>query len=176
MCRWSVGKQELVSQVSAAWMVIGDDDIPLTRALVGKAGGSGKRPWPTTPAGPGRPSPFSANYGHETRGSHRNPVISDRARSSTWPAPHCFSHDQGRDCTHHEGNRIERKELGLRSPHSWTTAIREFHCGGHSKSEPIPISGSAHHERRCQHFRVPEYIHSRFSSIFIDFPEKTRNS
>ena len=33
-----VGQEELVSQVLAAWMVVGDDDLPLNPRLVGKPG------------------------------------------------------------------------------------------------------------------------------------------
>ena len=33
-----VGQEELVSQVLAAWMVVGDDDFPLNPRLVGKPG------------------------------------------------------------------------------------------------------------------------------------------
>ena len=35
--RW-VGQEELVTQVLAAWIVIGDDDLPLNPRLVGKPG------------------------------------------------------------------------------------------------------------------------------------------
>ncbi len=41
-----VGQQELVSQVLAAWMVIGDDDLPLSPRLVGKPGVG---PWTPDP-------------------------------------------------------------------------------------------------------------------------------
>ena len=33
-----VGQEELVTQVLAAWMVVGDDDLPLSPRLVGKPG------------------------------------------------------------------------------------------------------------------------------------------
>ena len=33
-----VGQDELITQVVAAWMVIGDDDLPLNPRLVGKPG------------------------------------------------------------------------------------------------------------------------------------------
>jgi len=83
-----VGQQELVSQVLAAWMVIGDDDLPLSPRLVGKPG-VGK----TTLAYHagrvlGRPVYiFQATMDTRPEDLIVTPVISDAARSSTWPAP-----------------------------------------------------------------------------------------
>lgn len=45
-----VGQEELVTQVQAAWLMVGEEDLPLHPRLVGKPG-VGKQPLPIMPAG-----------------------------------------------------------------------------------------------------------------------------
>jgi MoxR-like ATPase len=156
-----VGQQELVSQVLAAWMVIGDDDLPLSPRLVGKPG-VGK----TTLA-------FQATMDTRPEDLIVTPVISDAGKIKYMASPIVSAMIKGGIALIDEGNRMSEK--------SWASLAPLMDNRRYVESIVAGIKIKAHPDFRlcttmnddASTFELPEYIHSRLQpQIFIDFPER----
>ncbi len=169
-----VGQQELVSQVLAAWMVIGDDDIPLNPRLVGKPG-VGK----TTlayHAGRVLRRPvyiFQATMDTRPEDLIVTPVISDAGKIKYMASPVVSAMIKGGIALIDEGNRMSEK--------SWASLAPLMDNRRYVESIVAGIKIKAHPDFRlcttmnddASTFELPEYIHSRLQpQIFIDFPER----
>ena len=171
--KW-VGYQELVTQVLAAWMVLGDDDIPLNPRLVGKPG-VGK----TTlayHAGRLRGKPvylFQATMDTRPEDLILTPVISEAGKVKYMASAIVSAMVKGGVAVIDEGNRMSEK--------SWASLAPLMDRRRYVESIVAGIKIKAHPEFRlcttmnddASTFELPEYIHSRLQPrIFIDFPER----
>ncbi|MBW2029317.1 MAG: AAA family ATPase [Deltaproteobacteria bacterium] len=170
--RW-VGQEELVTQVLAAWMVIGDDDLPLSPRLVGKPG-VGK----TTlayHAGRIMNRPvylFQATMDTRPEDLIVTPVISDQGKIKYMASSIVSAMVKGGVAIIDEGNRMSEK--------SWASLAPLMDSRRYVESIVAGIKIKAHPDFRlcttmnddASTFELPEYIHSRLQpQIFIDFPE-----
>jgi MoxR-like ATPase len=171
--KW-VGQPELVTQVLAAWLVIGDDDLPLNPRLVGKPG-VGK----TTlayHAGRMLKRPvylFQATMDTRPEDLIVTPVISEMGKIRYMASPVVSAMIKGGVAVIDEGNRMSEK--------SWASLAPLMDSRRYVESLVAGIKIKADKEFRlcttmnddASTFELPEYIHSRLQpQIFIDFPER----
>jgi MoxR-like ATPase len=169
-----VGQEELVSQVLAAWMVVGDDDLPLSPRLVGKPG-VGK----TTlayHAGRTLGKPvylFQATMDTRPEDLIVTPVIAEGGKINYMASPVVSAMIKGGIAVIDEGNRMSEK--------SWASLAPLMDNRRYVESIVAGIKIKAHSDFRicttmnddASTFELPEYIHSRLQpQIFIDFPER----
>lgn len=169
-----VGQDELVTQVLAAWLVIGDDDLPLSPRLVGKPG-VGKT---TLAYHAGRRLTRSVYLFQATMDTRPEdlivtPVISEAGKIRYMASPVLSAMIKGGVAIIDEGNRMSEK--------SWASLAPLLDSRRYVESIVAGIKIGAHPNfRMCttmnddaSTFELPEYIHSRLQpQIYIDFPEK----
>lgn len=169
-----VGQEELVTQVLASWLVIGDEDLPLNPRLVGKPG-VGK----TTlayHAGRTLQKPvylFQATMDTRPEDLIVTPVISDQGKIKYMASSIVSAMIKGGVAVIDEGNRMSEK--------SWASLAPLMDNRRYVESVVAGIKIKAHPDFRlcttmnddASTFELPEYIHSRLQpQIFIDFPER----
>ncbi len=169
-----VGRNELVSQVLAAWLVIGEEDYPLNPRLIGKPG-VGK----TTlayHAGRVLNRPvylFQATMDTRPEDLLITPVISEAGKIKYMASPIVTAMLKGGVAVIDEGNRMSEK--------SWASLAPLMDNRRYVESVVAGIKIKAHADFRlcttmnddASTFELPEYIHSRLQpQIFIDFPER----
>lgn len=169
-----VGQGELITQVLASWLVIGEDDLPLSPRLVGRPG-VGK----TTLAyhsgrSLGRPVYlFQATMDTRPEDLIVTPVISDRGKIKYTASPVVSAMIKGGVAVIDEGNRMSEK--------SWASLAPLLDSRRYVESIVAGIKIKADPEFRfcttmnddASTFELPEYIHSRLQpQIQIDFPER----
>ncbi len=169
-----VGQPELISQVLAAWLIVGDEDVPLNPRLVGKPG-VGK----TTlayHAGKALGKPvylFQATMDTRPEDLIVTPVISDNGKIKYMASSIVSAMIKGGVAVIDEGNRMSEK--------SWASLAPLLDNRRYVESVVAGIKIKAHPEFRlcttmnddASTFELPEYIHSRLQpQIFIDFPER----
>jgi MoxR-like ATPase len=171
--KW-VGQPELVTQVLAAWMVIGDEDLPLNPRLVGKPG-VGKT---TLAYHSGRMMNrpvylFQATMDTRPEDLIVTPVISEMGKVRYMASPVVSAMIKGGVAVIDEGNRMSEK--------SWASLAPLMDSRRYVESVVAGIKIKAHKDFRlcttmnddASTFELPEYIHSRLQpQIFIDFPER----
>ncbi len=168
-----VGQEELVTQVLASWIVIGDEDLPLYPRLVGKPGvgkttlayHSGRRM--------NRPVYlFQATMDTRPEDLIVTPVISDAGKIKYMASSIVSAMLKGGVAIIDEGNRMSEK--------SWASLAPLMDSRRYVESIVAGIKIKAHPDFRlcttmnddASTFELPEYIHSRLQPrIFIDFPE-----
>jgi MoxR-like ATPase len=169
-----VGQEELVTQVLAAWMVIGDEDLPLNPRLVGKPG-VGKT---TLAYHAGRllNRPvylFQSTMDTRPEDLIITPVISEAGKIRYMASPVVSAMVKGGIAIIDEGNRMSEK--------SWASLAPLMDSRRYVESIVAGIKIKAHPDFRlcttmnddASTFELPEYIHSRLQpQIFIDFPER----
>lgn len=169
-----VGQEDLVTQVLAAWLVIGDEDLPLNPRLVGKPG-VGK----TTlayHAGRGLNRPvylFQATMDTRPEDLIITPVISEAGKVRYMASPIVTAMVKGGIAIIDEGNRMSEK--------SWASLAPLMDSRRYVESIVAGVKIKAHPDFRicttmnddASTFELPEYIHSRLQpQILIDFPER----
>lgn len=169
-----VGQPELISQVLAAWLIVGDEDVPLNPRLVGKPG-VGK----TTlayHAGRALGKPvylFQATMDTRPEDLIVTPVISDNGKIKYMASSIVSAMIKGGVAVIDEGNRMSEK--------SWASLAPLLDNRRYVESVVAGIKIKAHPDFRlcttmnddASTFELPEYIHSRLQpQIFIDFPER----
>lgn len=169
-----VGQSELVTQVLASWLVIGDEDLPLSPRLLGKPG-VGK----TTLAyhagrSLGRPVYlFQATMDTRPEDLIVTPVISEGGKIKYMASSVVSAMIKGGVAIIDEGNRMSEK--------SWASLAPLLDNRRYVESIVAGIKIKAAPEFRlcttmnddASTFELPEYIHSRLQPrIFIDFPER----
>jgi MoxR-like ATPase len=168
-----VGQEDLVTQVLASWIVIGDDDLPLSPRLVGKPGvgkttlayHSGRRT--------NRPVYlFQATMDTRPEDLIVTPIISDAGKIKYMASSIVSAMLKGGVAIIDEGNRMSEK--------SWASLAPLMDSRRYVESIVAGIKIKAHPDFRlcttmnddASTFELPEYIHSRLQPrIFIDFPE-----
>ncbi len=169
-----VGQEDLVTQILAAWLVIGEDDLPLSPRLLGKPG-VGK----TTlayHAGRSLARPvylFQATMDTRPEDLIVTPVISEQGKIKYVASPVVSAMIKGGIAIIDEGNRMSEK--------SWASLAPLLDSRRYVESIVAGIKIKAHPNFRfcttmnddASTFELPEYIHSRLQpQIYIDFPER----
>ena len=169
-----VGQPELVTQVLAAWLVLGEDDLPLSPRLLGKPG-VGKT---TLAYHAGRVSDrpvylFQATMDTRPEDLIVTPVISEERQIRYTASPVVSAMIKGGAAVIDEGNRMSEK--------SWASLAPLLDSRRYVESIVAGIKIKAHPDFRlcttmnddASTFELPEYIHSRLQpQIHIDFPER----
>lgn len=169
-----VGREELVTQVLAAWLVIGEGDYPLNPRLVGKPG-VGKT---TLAYHAGRVLNRSVYLFQATMDTRPEdlivtPVISEGGRIKYMASSIVSAMIQGGVAVIDEGNRMSEK--------SWASLAPLMDARRYVESVVAGVKIKAHRDFRlcttmnddASTFELPDYIHSRLQpQIFIDFPER----
>lgn len=169
-----VGQEELISQVLAAWMVIGDDDQPLYPRLLGKPG-VGKT---TLAYHAGRSLNRSVYLFQATMDTRPEdliitPVISEGGKIKYMASSLVSAMIKGGVAVIDEGNRMSEKSWASLAPLMDTRRYVESIVSGIKiKSHPdFRLCTTMNDDAST--FELPEYIHSRLQpQIFIDFPER----
>lgn len=169
-----VGQPDLVAQVLAAWLVVGEKDLPLNPRLIGKPG-VGKTTLAYQAAkGLGRPVYlFQATMDTRPEDLIVVPVISDAGKIKYMASPVVSAMIKGGVVIIDEGNRMSEK--------SWASLAPLLDGRRYVESIVAGIKIRAHPDFRfcttmnddASTFELPEYIHSRLQpQIVIDFPER----
>ena len=169
-----VGQEELLTQVLAAWLVIGEKDLPLNPRLIGKPG-VGKT---TLAYHAGRilNKPvylFQATMDTRPEDLIVTPVISEAGKIRYMASAIVSAMIKGGVAVIDEGNRMSEK--------SWASLAPLMDNRRYVESIVAGIKIKAHPDFRicttmnddASTFDLPEYIHSRLQPrIFIDFPDR----
>src|SRR5919204_5634297 len=171
--RW-VGQEELMRQLLAAWMVLNEDDVPMTPRLLGKPGvgkttlayAAGKRL--------GR-DVYILQATLDTRPEDLliTPVIEGEGKLRYVASPLVTAMLRGGIAILDEGNRMSEK--------SWASLAPLLDNRRYVESIVAGIKVHAHPDFRlvttmnddASTFDLPEYIHSRLQpQLLVDFPER----
>ena len=169
-----VGREDLITQVLASWLVIGRNDYPLNPRLVGKPG-VGK----TTLAYHAGKTLGRSVYLYQATMDTRpedlivTPVLSDAGKIKYMASPIVSAMVKGGVAVIDEGNRMSEK--------SWASLAPLMDNRRYVESVVAGVKIRAHRDFRlcttmnddASTFELPEYIHSRLQPrIYIDFPEQ----
>jgi len=171
--RW-VGQEELMRQLLAAWLVVNDQDFPMSPRLLGKPG-VGKTTLAYAAAKRMGREVFLMQATLDTRPEDLlvTPVIEGEGRLRYVASPLVTAMLVGGIVILDEGNRMSEK--------SWASLAPLLDNRRYVESVVAGIKIKAHPNFRlvttmnddASTFELPEYIHSRLQpQILIDFPER----
>jgi MoxR-like ATPase len=169
-----VGQEELMRQLLAAWMVVTDEDVPMSPRLIGKPG-VGKTTLAYAAARRMGRDVFIMQATLDTRPEDLlvTPVIEGAGRLRYVASPLVSAMILGGIAILDEGNRMSEK--------SWASLAPLLDNRRYVESIVAGVKIRAHKNFRlvttmnddASTFELPEYIHSRLQpQILIDFPEK----
>src|SRR5579875_3863011 len=169
-----VGQEEIMRQLLAAWMVVTEQDIPMSPRLIGKPG-VGKTTLAYAAARRMGRDVFIMQATLDTRPEDLlvTPVIEGAGRLRYVASPLVSAMILGGIAILDEGNRMSEK--------SWASLAPLLDNRRYVESVVAGIKIKAHPNFRlvatmnddASTFDLPEYIHSRLQpQIFIDFPER----
>jgi len=168
-----VGRQDLIDQVLAAWLVVGKKDLPLNPRVIGKPG-VGKTTLAYAAAGRMGREVYFYQATMDTRPEDLivTPVIAEQGKIRYMASSVVTAMIRGGILILDEGNRMSEK--------SWASLAPLLDNRRYVESVVAGIKIPAHPNFRfcatmnddASTFELPEYIHSRLQpQIFIDFPE-----
>jgi MoxR-like ATPase len=171
--RW-VGQEEMMRQLLAAWLVVNEQDVPMSPRLLGKPG-VGKTTLAYAAAKRMGRDVFIMQATLDTRPEDLlvTPVIEGEGRLRYVASPLVTAMILGGIVILDEGNRMSEK--------SWASLAPLLDNRRYVESIVAGIKIKAHPNFRlvttmnddASTFELPEYIHSRLQpQIYIDFPER----
>jgi replication-associated recombination protein RarA len=168
-----VGNEDLINQVKAAWLVVDDDDLPLTPRILGKPGigkttlgyAAGKRLGQDVYM-------FQCTMDTRPEDLLVSPVISSDKSIKYVASSLVSAMITGGICLLDEGNRMSEK--------SWASLAPLMDKRRYVESIIAGIRINAHPDFRlcvtmnsdASTYEVPEYILSRMINVYVDYPNR----
>jgi len=169
-----VGQSELVTQIQAAWLVMGTGDFPLNPRLIGKPGvGKTTLAYHAAKSINRQAYLFQATIDTRPEDLIVTPVISDQGKIKYMASSIVTAMIKGGVAVIDEGNRMSEK--------SWASLAPLMDNRRYVESIVSGIKIKAHPDFRlcatmnddASTFDLPEYIHSRLQpQILVDFPDR----
>ena len=171
--RW-IGQQEILRQVLACWLVVDDDDLPLTPRLIGTPG-IGKTALAMAAAQTRNQELFIYQCTADTRPEDLliTPVLSEKGKIAYHASPLVTAMIRGGVCILDEGNRMNEK--------SWASLAPLLDHRRYIESIVAGVNIRAHRDFRCavtmnqddSTYEIPDYILSRLQpTLSLEFPSK----
>ncbi|MDH4120238.1 MAG: MoxR family ATPase [Deltaproteobacteria bacterium] len=167
-----VGQEELVKQLTAAWLVVDEDDQPLNPRVVGAPGvGKTTLAYATATRLGMETYLFQATMDTRPEDLLITPVIAENQRIKYVASPLVTAMIRGGVCVLDEGNRMGEK--------CWASLAPLLDARRYVESVIAGVKIKAHPAFRfcttmnedASTFDIPEYIQSRLQpQIFVDFP------
>lgn len=168
-----VGNEDLINQVKAAWLVVDDDDLPLTPRILGKPG-IGKTTLGYAAGKRLKQDVYMFQCTMDTRPEDLlvSPVISSDKSIKYVASSLVSAMITGGVCLLDEGNRMSEK--------SWASLAPLMDKRRYVESIIAGIRINAHPDFRlcvtmnsdASTYEVPEYILSRMINIHVDYPNR----
>ncbi len=169
-----IGQAEILKQVQACWIVVDENDLPLTPRLVGTPG-IGKTALAIAAAQQRDQDLFIYQCTADTRPEDLlvTPVLSESGKIAYHASPLVTAMIQGGVCILDEGNRMNEK--------SWASLAPLLDYRRYVESIVAGITIQAHPNFRCavtmnqdeSTFEIPDYILSRLQpSLHLEFPSR----
>ena len=169
-----IGQREILKQVLACWLVVDEDDQPLTPRLVGPPG-IGKTQLAMAAAAKREQDLFIYQCTADTRPEDLliTPVLAESGKIAYHASPLVTAMIQGGVCVLDEGNRMNEK--------SWASLAPLLDHRRYIESIVAGVSIEAHPDFRCavtmnvdeSTFEIPDYILSRLQpTLNIQFPSR----
>lgn len=169
-----IGQEEILQQVLACWLVVDEQDLPLTPRLVG-APGMGKTALATAAAQIIERPLFIYQCTADTRPEDLlvTPVLAGNGNIAYHASPLVTAMIHGGVCILDEGNRMNEK--------SWASLAPLLDHRRYVESIVAGITISAHPDFRCavtmnqdeSTFEIPDYILSRLQpTLLLGFPNR----
>lgn len=170
-----IGQREILQQLLACWLVVSDDDLPLTPRLVGTPG-IGKTALAMAGARLRRQELYIYQCTADTRPEDLlvTPVLAENGKIAYHASPLVSAMIRGGVCVLDEGNRMNEK--------SWASLAPLFDHRRYAESVVAGISIPAHRDFRCavtmnqddSTYEVPDYILSRLQpTLRLSFPTRS---
>lgn len=169
-----IGQSEILSQLTACWLVVDDKDIPLSPRLIGPPG-IGKTALGTAAAQLRDQELYIYQCTADTRPEDLlvTPVLAENGKIAYHASPLVTAMLRGGVCILDEGNRMNEK--------SWASLAPLLDHRRYVESIVAGITIPAHKDFRCavtmnqdeSTFEIPDYILSRLQpTLALGYPEK----
>ena len=173
MGKW-IGQQEILKQLLACWLMVDDEDLPLTPRLVGVPG-IGKTTLGTAGAAARGQELYVYQCTADTRPEDLlvTPVLAESGRISYHASPLVTAMVRGGVCVLDEGNRMNEK--------SWASLAPLLDQRRYVESVIAGITIPADRDFRCavtmnqddSTYEIPDYILSRLQpTLQLEFPSR----
>ena len=171
--KW-IGQREILKQLLACWLVVSEDDLPLTPRLVGSPG-IGKTALAMAAAETRGQELYIYQCTADTRPEDLlvTPVLAESGKIAYHASPLVSAMLRGGVCILDEGNRMNEK--------SWASLAPLFDHRRYIESIVAGITVGAHPDFRCtvtmnqdeSTYEIPDYILSRLQpTLQLGFPNK----
>jgi len=169
-----VGQEEVIKQLSAAWMTIDQKDLPFNPRVLGKPG-VGKTTLAYTAAKRLRKAVYMFQATMDTRPEDLiiTPVVASGGTISYAASSLVTAMIRGEACILDEGNRMSEKSWASLAPLLDDRRYVESVVAGIKIPAQKGFLIAVTMNDDASTYEIPEYIHSRLQpQITIDFPEK----